>query len=71
MDTDDSTTPFDATGLDEYGWLYYPNQCISGGCHFGVVLHGCFMRAIDFVARSGVTTLPYNDEYAGWTSVAY
>lgn len=45
-------TPKDI-GLREWGFYYYPKQCIKGGCNFQMVYHGCFgnaEEALDFMA---------------------
>ena len=30
-----------STGLREYGYMYMPYACMSGGCNLHVTLHGC------------------------------
>jgi len=56
----DETSVFDQTGLDRYGYVYYPYTCIdemSTNCNLHVVFHGCGQSAenIDtyFVRNSG------------------
>lgn len=51
--------PLDSN-MDQYGWVYYPEQCISGGCNVGFVIHGYYGRAIELVQW-----------WTGWNSVAY
>jgi hypothetical protein len=43
LDWSDRLNPLVYTGgLDNYGYIYYPNKCgFNGGCKIHVVLHGC------------------------------
>jgi len=49
------------SNLDEHGWLYYPDSCLSENayCNLVVLLHDCFMRGIDMIQPD-----------KGWTSIA-
>jgi hypothetical protein len=51
------------SGLDDFGYVYYPNTCIGeSGCKVHLFLHGCasgFENIFDWVIR-----------YSGWTQYA-
>ena len=58
------------SGLEEYGWLYYPDHCIGGGCNLGVFLHGCFQKAIDYAYKTGIDNDLLIDQ-SGWSQIGY
>ena len=45
--------------MDEYGWLFYPKECVTGECKLNVILHDCGMNALDMI----------QPEY-GWPQIA-
>ena len=38
LDAFDYVETYEETNLDEFGWLYYPKNCIEGGCKAGMLL---------------------------------
>ena len=55
-------TIFDHTGLDDYGYVYYPYTCIGKDkrCKLHFALHGCTgqvngLAGWDFIVRYGYT----------------
>ena len=48
------------TNLAEFGWIYYPNTCVEGGCKLVVVLAGAVLRGSDMALPGG-----------GWVSAAH
>ena len=57
----DDATEHEMSNLDEFGWLYVPDQCKDGynQCKLGVIFHGCQMRGLDMATS-----------WSGWPQIA-
>jgi len=50
----------DFLGLKKWGSVFYPDQCVNGGCKMQLVIHGCGMNHEEFVEYWAPMALKHN-----------